>query len=75
MLAVHGEIPEPTAVIHKGIEYSVAPTADAGVWQWRFRIGNRVTTGKTGTRLAGLAARRVQMKIDAALRLGPAPRT
>jgi len=61
-------------VIHKGVEYSVAVTADPGIWQWRFRIGDRVKTGKTETRLAALAARRVQLKIDAALRSGLAQR-
>ena len=55
-------------MIHKGVEYSVIATADPEVWEWRFQIGDRVKTGRTQTKLAALAARRVQSKIDAALR-------
>ncbi len=55
-------------MIHKGIEYSVAATVEPDVWQWRFQIGESVRTGRTKTRLGALAARRVQMKIDAILR-------
>ncbi len=55
-------------MIHKGIQYSVAATVEPDVWQWRFQIGDSVRTGKTKTRLGALAARRVQMKIDAALK-------
>ena len=55
-------------VIHKGIQYSVAATVEPDVWQWHFQIGERVRTGKTRTRLEAMAARRVQMKIDAVLR-------
>jgi hypothetical protein len=56
------------AVIHKGIQYIVTATAEPDVWHWRFQIGDRVRSGATETRLAALAARRVQSKIDAALR-------
>jgi hypothetical protein len=56
-------------VIHKGIRYSVAATAEPDIWQWQFQIGESIRTGKTNTRLAALAARRVQMKINAALRV------
>jgi hypothetical protein len=55
-------------VIHKGVEYSVIATADPEVWEWRFQIGGTVKSGRTQTKLAALAARRVQSKIDAALR-------
>jgi hypothetical protein len=55
-------------VIHKGIQYIVAATSEPDVWYWRFQIGESVRTGKTKTRLAALAARRVQIKIDAALK-------
>jgi hypothetical protein len=66
--------PSPTLdggrlVIHKGIRYSVAATVEPDIWQWQFQIGENIRTGKTNTRLAALAARRVQMKIDAALRV------
>jgi hypothetical protein len=43
-------------------------TAEPDIWEWRFQIGEQVKTGRTQTRLAALAARRVQSKIDAALR-------
>jgi hypothetical protein len=55
-------------VIHKGVQYSVAPTVEPDIWQWQFQIGESVKTGKTRTKLAALAARRVQLKIDAALK-------
>ena len=54
--------------MYKGVEYSVVPTAEPDVWEWRYRIGDKVKTGKTQTRLEALAARRVKSKIDAALR-------
>ena len=57
-----------TTMIHKGIEYSVAATVEPDVWQWQFQIGESIRTGRTKTRLGALAARRVQMKIDAVLR-------
>jgi len=56
------------SVIYKNVEYTVMPTAEPDVWEWRFQIGDKVKTGRTQTRLAALAARRVQSKIDAALR-------
>jgi hypothetical protein len=59
---------QETSVIHKGVEYSVIATADPEVWEWRFQIGDMVKSGRTQTRLAALAVRRVQGKIDAALR-------
>ena len=55
-------------MIYKGVEYIVVATAEPDIWEWRFQIGEKVKTGKTQTRLAALAARRVQSKIDAALR-------
>jgi hypothetical protein len=59
-------------VIHKGVEYSVIATADPEIWEWRFQIGDTVKSGRTQTKLAALAARRVQGKIDAALRAAKA---
>jgi hypothetical protein len=56
------------AVIYRGVEYTVVATAEPDVWEWRYQIGDTVKTGRTQTRLAALAARRVQSKIDAALR-------
>jgi len=53
---------------HRGIEYSVAKTAIPGVWQWQFRIGDKVKTGKTETKIDLLAIRRVQLRIDRELK-------
>ena len=61
-------------MIHKGVEYSVIATADPEVWEWRFQIGGMVKSGRTQTKLAALAARRVQGKIDAVLRAAKSPR-
>jgi len=62
------------AVIYKGVEYTVVATSEPDIWEWRFQIGDKVKTGRTQTRLAALAARRVQSKIDAALRTAkPSP--
>jgi len=55
-------------VIYRGIDYSVTATSEADIWQWRFQIGDMTTTGRTRTRLVHMAARRVHMRIDAALR-------
>jgi hypothetical protein len=55
-------------VIYKDVEYTITPTAEPDIWEWRFQLGDKVKTGRTQTRLAALAARRVQSKIDAALR-------
>ena len=60
-------------VIYKGVEYTVMPTAEPDIWEWRFQIGDMVKTGKTQTRLAPLAVRRVKSKIDAALRAAKPP--
>ncbi len=55
-------------MIYKGVEYTVVATAEPDIWEWRFEIDDKVKTGRTQTRLVALAARRVQSKIDAALR-------
>lgn len=55
-------------MIYKGVEYTVVATAEPDIWEWRFEIDDKVKSGKTQTRLVALAARRVQSKIDAALR-------
>lgn len=55
-------------MIYRGVEFSVAETSEPDIWQWRFQIGESITNGKTRTRLSHMAARRVQMRIDAALR-------
>ncbi len=56
---------------HRGIEFTVAKTAVPGVWQWQFRIGNTLKTGKAQTKIDLLAVRRVQrvqLRIDRELR-------
>jgi hypothetical protein len=55
-------------VIHKGIEYTVSPTVDPEIWRWQFQVADKVYVGRTRTRLAGLAARRARLKINAALK-------
>ena len=55
-------------MIYKGVEYSITATGEPDLWQWQFQLGDKTTTGKTRTRLVHMAARRVQMRIDAALK-------
>jgi hypothetical protein len=55
-------------MMHKGVEYMVAPTATPGIWTWQFQIGDQVKTGKTETRINLLAMRRVQLRIDRELK-------
>ncbi|QIG93200.1 MULTISPECIES: hypothetical protein [unclassified Bradyrhizobium] len=50
-------------MIHRGVEFSVTQLV-AGVWGWRFQIGDRIFTGKTEAKLDLLAIRRVQLRID-----------
>lgn len=58
---------------HKGVEYTVAPTATPGIWKWRFQIGDEVKTGRTETRINLLAMRRVQLRIDRELKKAEPP--
>jgi hypothetical protein len=53
---------------HKGIDYTVAMTTTPGVWKWQFRIGEKLNTGKTETRINLLAIRRVQLRINRELK-------
>jgi hypothetical protein len=59
-------------VIYKGVQFSVMATAEPDVWEWRFEIDGKIKTGRTQTRLAALAIRRVETKIDATLRAAKA---
>lgn len=43
-------------MMHKGVEYMIAPTATPGIWKWQFWIGDQVKTGKTETRIDLLAS-------------------
>lgn len=54
-------------MIHRGVEYTVRPISP-NVWQWQFRIGERIVTGKTEARLNLLAVRRVELRIDRELK-------
>jgi hypothetical protein len=54
-------------MIHRDVEYTVTAAAP-GIWTWQFRIGDKVVTGKTETKLQQLAARRVQLRIDRELK-------
>jgi hypothetical protein len=51
----------------RGVEFTVMQI-EQGLWQWRFQIGDTVKTGKTQTSLMGMAARRVQQRIDRELK-------
>jgi hypothetical protein len=54
-------------MIRRGIEFTLVE-AQPGLWTWSFRIGETVRTGKTETNLKGMAAHRVQQRIDLELR-------
>jgi hypothetical protein len=47
----------------KGVEFTLMQV-QPGLWKWQFQIGETVTTGKTQSNLMGIAARRVQQRID-----------
>jgi hypothetical protein len=51
----------------RGVEFTLVQV-DADLWQWQFRIGEAVTSGRTQTRLKGMAARRAEQRIDIELR-------
>jgi hypothetical protein len=51
----------------RGVEFTVVQV-EPGVWRWCFQIGEAATTGKTQTSLMGMAAHRVQQRIDRELR-------
>jgi hypothetical protein len=46
-----------------GVEFSLTQV-EPGLWKWEFQIGDTVTIGKTQSNLMGMAARRVQQRID-----------
>jgi hypothetical protein len=51
----------------KGVEFTLKQV-DEDRWKWRFQIGETVKTGNTQTRFKGMAAHRVQQKIDRELK-------
>ncbi|MFB6464157.1 hypothetical protein [Bradyrhizobium tunisiense] len=55
---------------HRGIEFTVAKTTIPGIWQWQFRIGEQIKTGRTETKIDLLAIRRVQLHRSGAEAIG-----
>ena len=53
---------------HKGVDYTVAKADVDGFWRWQFQIGDQIKTGRTEAKLELLAIRRVQLRIDQALK-------
>jgi hypothetical protein len=53
---------------HRGVEYSIVVGGAPGIWKWQFRIGDKIKSGRTETKLNLLAIRRVQLRIDQELR-------
>ena len=47
----------------RGVDFTLVQS-ELGLWEWRFQIGEAVTTGRTEAHLMGLAAHRVQQLID-----------
>jgi hypothetical protein len=47
----------------RGVEFTVTQV-EPGLWKWQFQIDETVTTGKTYSNLMGMAAHRVQQRID-----------
>ena len=58
---------------YRGVEYTVVPASTPGVWQWQFRIGDKVKAGATRTNLKLMAIRRVEERIDRELKQRSAP--
>jgi hypothetical protein len=56
------------SMTHKGVEYTLTRSESPGFWNWQFRIGDLVRSGKTEAKLSLLAMRRVQLKIDRELK-------
>jgi hypothetical protein len=51
----------------KGVDFTLMQV-EPGLWKWQFKIGEAISSGKTQAHLMGLAARRVQQRIDRELR-------
>jgi len=54
-------------MIRRGIEFTLHQV-EPGLWRWEFQIDKTVMTGKTKSKLMGMAARRAQQRIDEELR-------
>lgn len=53
--------------LYRDIQYRVVQK-ESDIWDWQFNLGGMVKTGRTETRLALMAVRRVKRRIDAELR-------
>ena len=53
---------------HRGVEFTLTRTTIPGGWQWQFRVGDQIKSGKTETKIDLLAIRRVQLRIDRELK-------
>jgi hypothetical protein len=51
----------------KGVDFTLMQV-EKGMWKWQFQIGKTITTGKTVSNLMGMAAHKVQQRIDRELR-------
>jgi hypothetical protein len=59
---------------YKGVLITVSESDEAGYYRFWFQIGDHTFHGKTETRLAGIAVRRVHRIIDRKLKeVGPPP--
>ena len=47
----------------RGVDFSLVQV-EPDLWQWQFQIGKNVTTGRTRTRLKGMAVNKAQRRID-----------
>jgi hypothetical protein len=54
-------------MVCRGVEFTVW-LVKPGLWKWQFQVGETVRTGKTRSNLMGMAAHRVQQRIDLELR-------
>jgi len=67
------DIPE-LRLTHRGVTFTVKPSARPGFYWFEFRIADQLIRGKVETRLAGMAVRRARRAIDRRLkpRIDPA---
>jgi hypothetical protein len=56
------------AMTHRGVPFTVLPSASPGFWNWQFQIDGSVKSGRVQTNIEPMAVRRVKMRIDRALR-------
>jgi hypothetical protein len=56
------------AMTHRGVPYTLIPSAAPGFWNWQFQIDGTIMSGRVETRLELMAMRRVKTRIDRALR-------